>query len=144
MPQYKTTYNILVDTGGDELFESKWMDGDTPYIPPTRDWDYKREMRIDDVDIWECLVEASGGIGIYAAHSPFAEFYLITTGWDFSDPTYHDKHLTETYYGPNAQTKVFARAKQMGLNLATYDQWAEPDELWLHDNVTQPLTRYNS
>jgi hypothetical protein len=101
-------------------------------------------MRIDDVDIWECLVEASGGIGIYAAHSPFAEFYLITTGWDFSDPTYHDKHLTETYYGPNAQTKVFARAKQMGLNLATYDQWAEPDELWLHDNVTQPLTRYNS
>jgi len=144
MPQYKTTYNILVDVGGDEFFHPSQYEGNTAFIPPTEDWDYKREMCIDDVDVWECLIEASNGIGIYAAHIPYAEFYLVTTGFDTSNPTYHNKHITETYYGPNAQKKVYARAKELGYDLRIYDTWADPDDTWLFDNITQPVTRYNN
>jgi hypothetical protein len=81
MRQYKSTYNILTRADEDEVFESKWMDSNFIQAPPTKDWDYKREMKVEDVDIWEVLAERGNGIGIYAAYTPYAEFYLVTAGW---------------------------------------------------------------
>ena len=81
MPFFKTTYNILVRPGEDELFDPNWMNSDKMILPPKKDWDYSRELQIEDIHIWEVLYEASGGIGIYAAWDPFAEFYMFTTGW---------------------------------------------------------------
>lgn len=127
MHQYKSTYNILTRPDEDEVFESKWME--YPWIedPPTKDWDYKREMKIEDVDIWEVLAEGSGGVGVYAAWTPYAEFYMVTTGW--KPGTLCDRKI-ETYYGPGSQEKVWAKAKELKLTLKTYSTWVEEQELW--------------
>ncbi len=139
MPIFKTTLNILKIVDSDELYDRNWMDSDTLQLPPggpdnpKLKWDYSREMTVDDVDIWEVLYEASGGIGVYAAWLPYAEFYMITTGW--IPKTINDR-IIETYYGPNSQKQVYARATELGIPLAVNTVWIEEDEVWLHSQPT--------
>jgi hypothetical protein len=132
MPFYKSTLNILKKVDEDEVFNENWMDSDKVAIPPTKEWDYQREMTIEDVDIWEVLYEASGGIGVYASHTPYAEFYLITTGCYplRSAQTYHDK-MIETYYGPNSSKQAYRRARELGIDLPVFKTWVDDSDLWL-------------
>jgi hypothetical protein len=138
MPQFKSTYNILKKVDEDEVFESSWMDSDKIFLPPKIDWDYKREMIIEDVDIWEVLHVQGGGIGVYAAWLPYAEFYMITTGPDFRNESweingfYYQHKNIETFYGPNSQKQTFKRAKELGIDLPIYKNWINDDKLWLH------------
>ena len=141
MPFFKSTYNILKKPDEDEVFNPNWMDSDKVVMPPTKPWDYKKEMTIEDVDIWEVLAECGGGTGIYAAWYPYAEFYLITTGSDFRNQwsaglngasyNYMDK-FWETYYGAGAQKQVKQRAKELNLSLNNYEIWVEEDDMWLY------------
>ena len=39
----------------------------------------------------------------------------------------------ETYYGPEANKKVYQRAKDFGINLAINQIWVEPEEMWLYE-----------
>jgi len=137
MHQYKSTFNILTRPDEDEVFETKWMD--YPWIsdPPTKDWDYKREMKIEDVDVWEVLAEHSGGIGVYAAWAPYAEFYMVTTG--FKPRTIMDRKI-ETYYGPGSQDKVFKRAKELGLDLKVHSTWVENESVWQFKDIGNPIS----
>ena len=145
MPFFKSTFNILKKVDEDEVFESKWMDGNSIQLPPKVDWDYQREIKIEDVDIWEVLTELDGGKGVYAAWSPYAEFYMITTGWDtrndfmyFKDSgrmQHYTPKMFETFYGPLAQKQVYHRAKELGIHLNLNSYWVNEDEIWLH---TQP------
>lgn len=128
MPFFKTTANILVDGG--EYFDPNWMDSDTLVLPPKINWDYSRELKIEDVDIWEVLYQAGGAFGIYAAWSPYAEFYLIRVGWQAEA----SGHGLETYYGPGAGKKVYKRAKELGIDLIKYTHWVEPEDMWLYKN----------
>jgi hypothetical protein len=134
MPLFKTTYNILGPRDQDELFDRNQLDRSTPWLPPSSDWDYAREMQIEDVDVWEILYEAGQGIGVYAAYSPFAEFYMVTTGWLplLQGQRYNDK-IIETYYGAGAQNKVYKRAKELGIDLSLYKSWVDDDEMWLYN-----------
>lgn len=142
MPIFKTTFNILKKQDEDELFDSNWMDRDTPYIPKTSPWDYSRELTVDDVDIWEVLAEHGGARGVYAAHRPNAEFYMITAGLDYINPPtarngrlYWDVNV-ETYYGPGCQNAVHKRAKELGIFLPIHKGvWVDDDEMWLYNNV---------
>ena len=129
MPFFKTTYNILVRPGEDELFDPNWMNSDKMILPPKKDWDYSRELQIEDIHIWEVLYEASGGIGIYAAWDPFAEFYMFTTGWV---PKTMNDRIIETYYGPQASKKVKQRADSLGISLQLHNIWVEPEDMWLY------------
>ncbi len=135
MPIFKTTLNILKIVDADELHDRNWMDSDTLQLPPggpdnpKLKWDYSREMTVDDVDIWEVLYEASGGIGVYAAWLPYAEFYMITTG---CIPKTINDRIIETYYGPNSQKQVYARATELGIPLTVNTVWIEEDDVWLH------------
>jgi hypothetical protein len=148
MPFFKSTFNILKKVDEDEVFETKWMDGNSVYVPPRIDWDYNREMQIEDVDIWEVVCEESGGKGVYAAWTPYAEFYMITTGFDLSNGFMHfqdngrrqqyNHKFIETYYGPLAQAKVLARSKELGLSLAVNKVWVDDSEMWLHTAPTVP------
>ena len=139
MPVFKSTYNILVRPDQDEVFNPNWFDTPFLQLPPSHPWDYKREMQVEDVDIWEVLVENGGGVGIYAAWCPYAEFYLITTGTDLrtqnpdkvTGVNYNAKFY-ETYYGAGAQEKVKQKAKQLGLSLCNFQVWVEPDNMWLY------------
>ena len=134
MPQFKSTYNILVKPDEDEVFENRWQDSDKIILPPNPEWDYSRELQITDIDIWEVLAESGSGLGVYAAWCPHAEFYMVTTGIDNSVITYNGptpyarKHI-ETFYGLDAQRKVFNRANDLGLKLQVYDKWIESDQI---------------
>jgi hypothetical protein len=79
--RFKTTQNIFKDFG--EHFDPNWMDSDSLILPPKKEWDYKRPMQIEDVDLWEVIYEQGGSVGVYAAYNPFAEFYMIRVGWFF-------------------------------------------------------------
>jgi hypothetical protein len=144
MPFFKSTYNILKRVDHDEVFNPNWMDSDKLVLPPKIDWDYSREMFIEDVDIWEVLYEATDGIGIYVSWSPYAEFYMITIGIDYkNEPFFIDKQIywnknIETYYAQGAQEKVFKRAKELGINLSVYKTWVEDENLWLYQSY-QPI-----
>lgn len=134
MPQFKSTYNILKNQSEDEVFNPNWMDSDKLILPPTKKWTYDREMQIEDVDIWEILYEASGGIGVYAAWTPYAEFYMLTAGWKpLQDNQIVNDRLIETYYGAGSQRKVMQRAKELDIPLNFYKSWVDPEDMWLYE-----------
>jgi len=140
MPLLKSTYNILTKYDEDELRKTKWSERtpemDNKLIPPQ--WDYNREMKIEDVELWEIIQENSGGFGIYAAWLPYAEFYMITTGIDYNQPprfvgaTPYWTRKIETYYGQGAQDKVIRRAMQLGMSVWIKKVWVEPEDMWLY------------
>ena len=126
MPFFKTNYNIFTAPWEDELFDPNWMDSDKIILPPKTDWDYSRELQIEDVDIWEQIYYASGGLGLYAAWSPYAEFYLITNN------LYGKQPLIETFYGPGAGQKAYTRGKELGMMLMLNKIWVEPEDMWMY------------
>ena len=140
MPLLKTTYNILTKYDEDELKNTKWSTRshfiDDKLIPP--EWDYSREMKIEDVDMWEILQECSGGLGVYAAWAPFAEFYMVTTGIDYTqgprieNGTPYWTRKIETYWGPGSQQKVITRALQLNIPLWIKKVWVDDNDMWLY------------
>jgi hypothetical protein len=129
MACFKTTYNILKKPWECELYDDNWLDSNKVELPWTGgDWDYSRELTIDDVDIWEVLYESGNSFGIYAAYSPNAEFYMIRVGYILEQQGYG----IETYYGPEAGKSVFKRAKELKVDLPVYKEWVAPEDLWLH------------
>lgn len=134
MPIFKTTYNILHRPDQDELCPEEKLNYDIPVNPPSKEWDYKRDLKVEDIDIWEVLYEASGGRGVYAAWLPYAEFYMITTGLvpNTLQTRLVEERKIETFYGAGAQDKVFKRAQELGMNLAVHKTWVEDKDLWLY------------
>jgi hypothetical protein len=130
MPFFKTTKNIFTPWE-DELFSENWMDTNKPYTPPTKIWDYKRPLKIEDIDIWEVVYEQGGGVGIYAAWEPYAEFYLLRTGWK---EELSGKGI-ETYYGEKSQGKVIKRCRELGIPLAINKLYVDPGDMWLFSNI---------
>jgi hypothetical protein len=124
MPFFKTTHNIFIDGG--EYFDPNWMDSDTLVLPPSTSWTYEREMRIEDVNLWELIVEG-GHVGVYAAWDPYAEFYLIK-------PPYNLRHLGfETYYGKGALKQVKKRLEELRIPVNFTKYWVEPENMWLYE-----------
>lgn len=135
MPFFRSTKDILKAPWEEEVYNPNWIDSDKLILPPggpddpKYQWDYNREMKIEDVDIWEQLYYQGGGLGVYAAWAPYAEFYMITH-WGLmflSD-------RIETYYGPQAEKQTYQRATELGILLPTQQRWIEEEELWLHNS----------
>ena len=126
--RFKTTQNIFKDFG--EHFDPNWMDSDSLILPPKKEWDYKRPMQIEDVDLWEVIYEQGGAVGVYASYNPFAEFYMIRVGWFLEQQGYG----AEVYYGPGAMQKVMKRMDEMKIPYSTHKQFIEPDNMWLYTN----------
>ena len=124
--RFKSTQNIFKDFS--EVFDPNWMDSDKLILPPKKDWDYKRPMKIEDVNVWEVIYEQGGAVGIYAAWDPYSEFYMIRVGWFLEA----QGHGAEVYYGPGAMKQVMKRAEELGIPLSTTQTWVEPDEMWLY------------
>ena len=128
MPFFKTTKDIFKTPWEDELFDPNWMDSDTLILPPKKEWDYSRELQIEDVDVWEQLYYQGGGLGLYAAWEPYAEFYMITKP-HFS----MFSNRVETYYGKGAQKIVQKRIKELGIPAPIRDFWVEPEDMWMYE-----------
>jgi hypothetical protein len=127
MPFFKTNYNIFTTPWEDELFDPNWMNSDKLVLPPNPSWDYSRELQIEDVDVWEQIYFSSGGLGLYAAWCPYAEFYLITNNlFNGKQP------MIETFYGPEAREKAYYRGKELGMPLSLNKIWVEPEDMWIY------------
>ena len=103
MPRFKTTQNILVDNK--ELYNENWFD--TPFLnlPPNPRWDNKRELQVEDIDLWEVISEMSGPTGIYASWMPYAEFYMIV----------NKGKIDSTYYGEGSDKYAAKRAEELNI-----------------------------
>jgi hypothetical protein len=135
MPQFKTTYNILTKYDEDELFDENWMDSDKLILPLNTKWDYKKEMHIEDVNIWEVIYQGSNGLGVYAAYDPYAEFYMITTGLSkhsrvFNGFNYSGREI-ETFYGKNAEYRVILKMKDLNIPISLQPRWVDNEEMYL-------------
>ena len=125
MPFWRTTVNIFTDLG--EHFDENWMNSNKLIMPPNTPWDYKRELKIEDVNLWEEILFNPNGIGVWASWDPYAEFYMIT----------QKKGAVETFYGAAASQKVYKRAQELGANLRLVKGWVEPENMWLHTPSTE-------
>ena len=136
MPFFKTNKNILETPWEDELSESKYYNSNNLILPPGgpddphAKWDYKRMMKIEDVDIWEQIYYASGNIGLYAAWLPYVEFYMITLPAP-NIPYSPKTMLIETYYGQGAQDEVYNRCLEIGIPMWVSKKWVDNEDMWL-------------
>lgn len=128
MPIFRTTHGIFKEPWKDELFDINLMDYDTLKLLPKKNWDYKREMKVEDVDIWEEIYLQGGGTGLYAAWMPYAEFYMILKNIYWSN----DGLDVETFYGPGAGQKAYTRARELGMPIFLNDMWVEEEDMWLY------------
>lgn len=101
MLRFKTTEAIL--RGEKEYFDENWMDSPFLQFPNFYKWDYSRELKIEDIDIWEIITEVSGGTGIYAAWMPYAEFYVIVKNCQ----------IDSTYYGIGSDEHAANRCDEL-------------------------------
>lgn len=134
MPFFKSSYNIFKDPSSDEVFDENWMDSDKLVLPPTIKWDYSREMKIEDVDIWEVIYYQGGGLGLYAAWMPYAEFYMIT-----HHLLLYKNDAIETYYGQGASEKAYKRAIELGMPITKNKIWVDQNDLWLYDKSLENI-----
>jgi hypothetical protein len=123
VPIFRTTYNILKDPSQGDIFDENWMNFNTIQTPPKTNWDYAREMQIEDVDIWEVISEASRGIGVYAAWSPYAEFYMVTNGLED----------IVTFYGAGAQKNLKKYLNEKNIRYQENKIWVDKEEMWLYE-----------
>lgn len=128
--RFKTNKNIFNDFG--EYFNPNWFDSDKRIIPPTIKWDYSREMRIEDVDLWEVIYEASGGTGVFAAYSPYAEFYMIRPGGGNPENDGINSKTIELFYGVGAENRCARRMEQLGIPYSVNKLWVDEEDIWLH------------
>ena len=135
MPTFRTTEQIKQGWG--EFFDENWMNSNTLILPPKESWKYDREMRIEDVNVWEVIAEP-WDVGVYAAWDPYAEFYLIRreTGYAAINWYLHSdrKFEFETYYGPGANQAVQKRMKELNIPFETTEVWVEPQDMWLYSS----------
>ena len=109
MSEYKSTKHILANP-----YELLPNNLDTNFLYPTTEcsWDYNKPITIHDVSMWQQLYYVPGLAGVYVAHVPKIEFYMITYNV-FID---RDDGI-ETFYGKHAVNEVIARSNQMGIKL---------------------------
>lgn len=96
MPRWKTTANLLNVKNDGEVWQERWMEGNSLVIPPHPVWTAHREISFNDVYIWEVICETSGLSGVYAAWCPYAEYYIVTQNWS----------LMAEFSGPNANNNL--------------------------------------
>lgn len=129
MPFFKTTYNILIKPDEDELFDPNWMDSDTIFLPPKTNWDYARELKIEDVSIWEQIYASPGYFELYASWDPYAEFYMII--WP--------RKKIQTFYGQGALEQVKKLVLENNIPVSFHPTWVEPEDMWLYEEKRSPL-----
>lgn len=102
MPRWKTTENILFLSKDGEYFDNNWGNFDNifQYAPQPIPWNSHRNIRFEDVDLWEVITEESDGekgfIGVYAAYIPYEEYYIVTKDWS----------IWKEFEGPKANNKL--------------------------------------
>jgi hypothetical protein len=122
MPAFKSTRDIFNPNEHSEAFDPKWFDSDKLVLPAKTEWDYKRELQIEDVNIWEVIFEIGSHVSLYAAWDPHAEFFLFL---------YHG--TAETFYGKGAQKKLKIRLDALEIPYSLHKMWVDPSQMHLYE-----------
>lgn len=109
MKQYVTTDEIFLAS---TTLENNFGVDDAPSMS---EWHYGTEISVDKIRYWETVYYQPGSLGIYAAHDPYVEYYILV-------PDFFLENI-EIYYGMNASIKVHERARQIGINLELGTSW---------------------
>jgi hypothetical protein len=131
MPTFRTTNQIF--NGEGEYWDENWMDSNKLVLPSTSDWDYQREMQIEDVNIWEVIAEPWDK-GVYASWDPYAEFYLVRLEKQYGQKNINEKRTFqfETYYGPGANIAIQKRMSELNIPYKIKNKWVENEDMWLY------------
>lgn len=128
MPIFRSNKDIF-KTSSEESFESKWMDSNTIITPKKNIWDYSRELKVEEVDLWEVLYESSEGFRVYAAWEPYAEFYMVC-----GRAPDRSIIILETFYGAGSQNNLL---KYMVINKIPFSLtkvFVDPEDMWLYQD----------
>ena len=79
-------------------------------IPPG--WSLERPITIDDIVMWEEIFYEAGLIGVYAAWSPFEDFYIITHNLHLKN-----LNLIEIFQGPESVKDLIKRVSELGITI---------------------------
>jgi hypothetical protein len=102
-----------------ELFDVQQLTpGDITPPPLSMDCNYSQPLKIKDIEVWEEIYRQPGNIGIYAAWSPYAEFYLIIHELFFN----FDQGI-EIFSGEYAMSDIMKRSKEFGIDLPVNKIW---------------------
>ena len=97
MPIWRSTEQILSPVKYGCIEPHEWITQDNPLgYPPMVLWKSNRPPKIEEIDIWEAIIEMSGPTGVYAAWSPYAELYIVTHKWQ----------IIEEFSGWNANKRL--------------------------------------
>ena len=81
----------------------------------TQEWDYTQIPKIKDIKVWEVIYYVPGSIGVYAAHRPYVEFYLI----------YHNLlGVHEEFYGITASDDCKKQLATYFVNIENNTAWS--------------------
>lgn len=103
MPLFRTNQDIF-KTNAEELHDENHKNYDHVILPPSPMWDGKREMQIEDVEIWEVIVESGGGTGVYAAWCPYDKFFM-----------FRYKTEIDTFYGDEGEKMLESKLKSLNI-----------------------------
>jgi len=109
MPKFKNIIDIISNPWSSDFS----LENSVSYLPSSAPWNLDKEIKLDDVLIWEQLHYEPGNIGVYAAYNPYAEFYLITYNLFFKT-----EFKFETFYGVDAAQQCYDRATELGIYLS--------------------------
>lgn len=104
MPIFKTNQDIF-KTNAEELYDENHKNYAFVSLPPSPVWDNSRELKMEDIDIWEVIFEGGGGVGLYAAWCPYAQFFM-----------FRYQGQIEEYYGPEGENRLEKRLKDLNIS----------------------------
>jgi hypothetical protein len=121
MPIFRSNKDIFM-SGEEESFDHSKFDIMNKFVPPlNKEWDYSKELHVENVELWEVIYEEGSQIGVYAAWEPYAEFYMII-----------NKTEIFTYYGKGALKKTVKKIKELKFPISYNKQWVSNDHMWLY------------
>lgn len=106
----------------EDIFKNIWkLDNFTDAIGIGPDWDYTQIPTINDINYWECIYFVPGGIGVYAAHDPYIEYYMI----------FHNLFLKyELFFGQDAAKKCKEKLTKYGIELDFTSAWTNLHQMF--------------
>jgi hypothetical protein len=75
---------------------------------------------IDDIVYWQQIYYQPGLIGVYIAHQPKHEFYLIVYNMFV-----HEPKGVETFFGEDAVLNLLSRCRELGVHLPIDIEWED-------------------
>lgn len=110
MNPYTTTEHIL---------HSQWNLEHCEFNGTPADWHYTEKLTPDCITIWEVVHYEPGVVGIYAAHHPYCEYYVVV-----NCASAHRIDSWKTFEGIRAATLAIAYAQSAGVKLDITSSWS--------------------